>query len=417
MTGPVVPAQNTPNGRAQTGLVAPDLLQAEQPRRAADWYELFFDLVFVAVIAVSADLIEGDPQLSTVVLFVLLFSPLWWAWVNLMVTNNLYGTRFPAIGALVIAAMPGAAAMAIAISGSITNYGWLYAAGAAYIRLVLLVMWLIPYVTRVAVVRLWRPLAYNLGTAVLWLISIGVAAPGRYWLWALAVAAEVFLLAFHPGGLANEIYDRAVVSHLLERVGLFVVIVIGEAVYLSVTGLVALPTIGGGAAALFGFLVCALLARAFFRWGAPTAERGLTAAQQAHSYGAMRDVVMYLPFVLVTALTLIAAAIGIAVVDASAPMGLSVRTLLACGIGGFYLANAAVGLRLGRPIGGIALLLVPALVLSAAACFLSGGLAAWATLALAALALVLLEVVSRMLSTRPGRVDSGLGPEPTTATS
>ncbi|WP_308467152.1 low temperature requirement protein A [Rathayibacter soli] len=374
----------------------------EQPdeRRAADWYELFFDLVFVVVIAISADMIEVDPTVGTVLVFVLLFFPLWWAWVNLMVTNNLYGVRFPAIGALVIAAMPGAAAMAIAVSGGIQNDGWLYAAGAAWIRLVLLAMWLIAYAKKAIVVPLWRPLVYNLGTAAIWLGSIAVPTPYRYALWAIAVVAEVLLLAIRQGGFSDSIYQEASISHLLERVGLFVVIVIGEAVYLAVTELAHQPTIGGGAAGIAGLLICALLARAFYRWGSPTTEVGLLAARRARSYGAMRDVVMYLPFFLVTALTLVAASIGLAVADASAPLSLAGRVLLACGIGGFYLVNAAVGVRLGRPIRGIALLAIPGILLPVLACLLSGTLAAWATVALAALALVLLDLLSKVLGAR-----------------
>jgi len=204
-------------------------------------------------------------------------------------------------------------------------------------------------------------------------------------------------------GAAYDVYQRASISHGLDRVGLFVVIVIGEAVYLAVTGLAARPTMGGAAAALFGFVVCALLARAFFRWGAPTAEAGLMAAQRGHSYGAMRDVVMYLPYLLVSALTLISATIGIAVIGGNEPLALGARVLLASGIGGFYLVNAVVGLRLGRRVAGIVSLLVPGIVLPALACLLSGGLAAWATLASAAASLVLLDVVSMVLAAQRRR--------------
>ena len=273
-----------------------------QSRRAADWYELFFDLVFVVVVAVSADSIEAAPNISTVLVFLLLLFPLWWAWVNLMIANNLYGTRFPVIGVLVIAAMPGPAAMAIAVAEGIPQDGWLYASGAAWIRVVLLAMWLVAYRNRAISVSLWRPLTYNLGTAALWLGSILLPVPYQYLVWATAVAIEIALLTQRKG-FAFSVYQEASISHALDRVGLFVVIVIGEAVYLAVTGLAKHPTVSGGAAALFGFLICALLARAFFRWGVPTAEAGLAAAQRANSYGAMRDVIMYLPFILVAALT------------------------------------------------------------------------------------------------------------------
>lgn len=366
------------------------------PRRSVDWYELFFDLVFVAVVALAAETIEHDPRFGTVAVFLLLFFPLWWAWVNLMIANNLYGGHFAVVGVLVVASMPGPAAMAVAISLGVGQHGWLYAVGAAWIRLVLLVIWLIPFIKKLVAVPLWRPLSYNLATAALWLVSIAVPAPWRYLVWALAVAAEVMLLAVRRG-FSFDVYDRVAIPHLLERIGLFVVIVIGEAVYLSVTGLSEHPTPGGAVAGVFGFVACALLARAFFRWGVPTAEAGLRAARAAHLYGAMRDTVMYFPFVAVAALTLIAASVGIAVAQASDPLPLEARVLLAAGVGGFYLANALIGMRLGRRIGRIGLLFGLGVLLPAAACLLSGGLPAWETMGLVALALVFLDLVSLRL--------------------
>jgi low temperature requirement protein LtrA len=380
--------------------MVPESAQAESgagsPRRAADWYELFFDLVFVVVVAVAVHLIEVDPGVGTIALFVLLLFPLWWAWVNLTATNNLFGARFPAMGAFVVAAMPGPAAMAIAIAGGMESFAWLYAAGAGWIRLVLLVMWLVPRRAAQSSVPTWRPFAYNLATAAIWFGSIAVPAPYQYLLWAIAVAGEIALLAWRSS-FSHEIYGRASVSHALDRIGLFVVIVIGEAVYLAVTGLAAHPTAAGAVAALFGFAVCALLARAFFRWGAPTAEAGLEAAQRRGAYGALRDVVMYLPFLLVVGLTFVAASIGTAVEEALEPLPLGFRVLLAIGLALFYLTNALIGFRLGRRTSRILLLLVPGVLLPAIACLTSGGLPAWATVALVALALLALEVVSRGL--------------------
>jgi len=40
---------------------------------------------------------------------------------NLVIANNFYGRRFPDFGVLVVAAMPGPAAMAIASSGGIEH--------------------------------------------------------------------------------------------------------------------------------------------------------------------------------------------------------------------------------------------------------------------------------------------------------
>lgn len=368
----------------------------QSSRRTADWYELFFDLVFVAVVAVSVSLIEVDPSIGTVVVFALLLFPLWWAWVNLMATNNLFGSRFSIMGVLVVAAMPGPAAMAVAIAGGIEHVAWLYAAGAAWIRILLLVMWLVPRKKAASSISPWRTVAYNLVTAAIWLVSILVPAPYNYVLWAVAVVGEMALLALRSR-FSSEIYDRASISHSLERIGLFIVIVIGEAVYLSVTGLSSHPTVEGGAAALFGFVVCAMLARAFFRWGIPTAEVGLEQAQRAKSYGALRDVVMYLPFLLIIGLTFVAASIGISVEHAARPLPLAVRVLLAAGVAILYLTNAAIGLRLGRSRSRITILLIPGIVLPAAASLAAGAIAAWATMLLVAASLIALEFVSQWL--------------------
>ncbi|GAB3799727.1 hypothetical protein GCM10028798_13190 [Humibacter antri] len=377
-------------------------MRPSEVRRAADWYELLFDLVFVVVVAIAAERIETSPNVPTVAQVLLLFIPLWWAWVNLMATNNLYGDRFPAIGVLFIAAMPGPAAMAISIAAGIVQYGWLYAVGAAWIRLVLLAMWLLPHHARLSAVPLWRLLTYNLATAAVWLASIAVPPPYRYGIWAIAVAVEVVLLSAR-GGFANEVYRRVSVSHFIDRIGLFIVIVIGEAVYLSVTRLAEHPTASGAAAGLAGLLICALLARAFFRWGAPSAERGLNSMRTAQSFGALRDVVMYLPFPLIAGLTLISAAIGITVHNGDAPLALPTRLLLSCGIAAFYASNALVGLRLGRRRSLIVALLVPAIVLPAATALLSVGLPGWATLTLTASALVVLDLLGHLLARRAMR--------------
>ena len=367
--------------------------------RPADWYELFFDLVFVVVIAVSAEAIERDPSPATMAGFVLLFFPLWWAWVNLMMTNNLYGQRYAAIGVLVVAAMPGPAAMAVAVAGGIGDNAWLYALGAVWIRVVLLLMWMTATFHGAIRVPLWRSLGYNVGTAALWVGSIAVPAPYRYWLWAAAVLAEMLLLVLRSG-FAYEVYEQVSIPHLLERIGLFVVIVIGEAVYLGVTGLIRHPSPGGAAAAFSGFVACAFLARAFFRWGVPTAATGLDDARRAQSYGAMRDVVMYFPFFVVTALAFVAAAVGIAVADAQAPLEMEARTLLVAGVGGYYLANAVIGLRLGRPWRRVLLVLVLGIALPALACLPVEGVPAWSTLALVALALAVLDAVGALLRRR-----------------
>lgn len=391
-------------------MTAPDSpVQDEATRdhltRAADWYELLFDLVFVVVIAIAVSLIEHDTSIHTVLVFVALFFPLWWAWVNLTATNNILGSRFGSLELLIILAMPGPAAMAIAIAAGMSSFDWLYATGAAWVRVVLLLMWLAPRVRGHHVVAVWRPFVYNLGTAAIWIGSLGLPVPYRYWLWLVAVAIEVALLAWRSS-FADEVYRNVSVSHALERIGLFVVIVIGEAIYLTVTELSVDPTLLGGLTAFFGLVICAILARGYFRWGAPSAHAGLERARATGGYGALRDVVMYIPFLVVVGLTFVAAAIGMAVSHPNQVFGFQVKLLLVTGIALFYLANALIGLRLRRPWRQVLVFLLVGAGIPAIACLIPIASEGWVTIGLLAIALLLVEVFGLLMRRQIAKSDA-----------
>ncbi len=112
----------------------------------------------------------------------------------------------------------------------------------------------------------------------------------------------------------------------------------------------------------------------------------------------MRDVVMYFPFFVVTALAFVAAAVGVAVADAQTPLDPESGALLAVGVGGYYLANAVIALRLGRRWRRVLLVLGLGVALPGAACLFSGGAPAWATLGLVTLALAVIDGANALLS-------------------
>jgi low temperature requirement protein LtrA len=59
-------------------------------RRRATWLELFYDLVFVAVIAELSGNLNRNVSLLGFCEFVALFIPVWWCWVG----TTFYATRF-----------------------------------------------------------------------------------------------------------------------------------------------------------------------------------------------------------------------------------------------------------------------------------------------------------------------------------
>jgi low temperature requirement protein LtrA len=341
-----------------------------EPQRRADWFELFFDLVFVVTVSILAHGLHGDPGWAAYGTFLVLFFPAWWAWVNLLVSVNLFGARWTR--ALLLLAMPGLGVMAAAAPAGLGSRAWAFALGAAWVRLVTFAIWWTRTRATLSGVPRWRPVAYGVLTAGIWAVSALVPAPGRYALWILGIGIEIALLTWRVGQ-PDELYGRLSAEHLIERVGLFLVIVLGESVFGVVTALADHFTWPSAAAALGGFVTAAMLAISFFRWGSVTAEQGFAAAQArvAQSPGVqsrsaqeiMREVVLYLPFLLVSSATVLAAAATEAVFEPGHTLPTGHQYALAVGIAGYYLTNAAIARRLGGDTHDILRWVVPSVLL------------------------------------------------------
>ncbi len=331
-----------------------------EPQRRADWFELFFDLVFVVTVSVLAHGLHGDPGWAAYGTLLALFFPAWWAWVNLMLSVNLFGARWTR--ALLLAAMPGLGLMAAAARAGLGSRAWAFALGAAWVRLVTFAIWWTRTRRELAGIPWWRPVVYGGLTAGLWTVSAVVPSPARYALWVLALVIEIGLLTFRRGQPA-DLYGRLSAEHLVERIGLFLVIVLGEAVFGVVTGLAEYFTGPSAAASFGGLAVAAMLAVGFFNWGAETAEHGIAGAQSRGAEEIMRETVLYLPFVLISSVTVLAAALAEAVAEPGHTLPAGHRYALTFGIIGYYLTNAAISRRLGANGTDLLRWVVPAVLL------------------------------------------------------
>ena len=56
--------------------------EEEELERHATWYELFFDLIFVAAVAQLATALSREPTTAGFLRFAGLFVPIAWAWVR-----------------------------------------------------------------------------------------------------------------------------------------------------------------------------------------------------------------------------------------------------------------------------------------------------------------------------------------------
>ncbi|NYJ19134.1 low temperature requirement protein A [Glaciibacter psychrotolerans] len=316
--------------------------------RHANWLELFFDLVMAAFVGQLAIGLHGDPQPVNFLTFIVLFFPAWWAWVNVMLTLNLFGERMTGqIWLLVSIAMFGVGMMAAASVEGLGERAWVYALGNSLLRLVLFYAWWSE--GRRRGVPWYRPVLYCGVTAVLWGVSAAVPQPAQWWLWGTAILLEILLLSF-LGRQASWLRQALNTEHLSERVGLFVVIVFGESVLAVFAELSDSWSLTSGLTALLAFAAISLLAWAFFTYGAETAERSWHRLQVEGNVGALRDTVMYLPFLVVVAVVLLSAGLGTAVAEPTHPLPTGAAISIACGIALFYGTNALIMLRYRDPL-------------------------------------------------------------------
>lgn len=203
--------------------------------RKVSWLELFFDLVFVVVIARLAHDLAHDPDGQHVVDFVLLFVAVFWCWNAF----TYYIERFESGGVeqrfFVFAAMATVAALAVWTKGGLgshyTGFAWAYIA----VRSVNMVQWI-----RAAVhVPDFRPIAVRFvgGFAVaaaLLIFAMGLDGGARRLVFALAVLIDVLTPVVTlkqqaaPPGLST--------SKFPERFGLLTILVLGESVVGVVLG-------------------------------------------------------------------------------------------------------------------------------------------------------------------------------------
>jgi low temperature requirement protein LtrA len=220
--------------------------------RRVSFLELFFDLVFVVIVAQLAHHLAGDPSWETVGWFVFLFYAVWSSWVNGTLYYDLHGTNDMSVRVFTFAQMLTVAAIGVFI-GDVPGVGDVGFALAYAANLMLLVI-------------IWfrtglhdpdhRPAsnpysaAYFLA-ALVFVASVNFDPPLRHWLWASALLVAIIgqVVAFHRWTPPESQGGDAVIATtpaLVERQGLFVIIVLGEVIVGAVTGMADLTPLDTG---------------------------------------------------------------------------------------------------------------------------------------------------------------------------
>jgi low temperature requirement protein LtrA len=207
-----------------------------EEERHATWMELFYDLLFVAVVAQLSLQLSHDLSPFGILRFVLLFIPVWWAWIG----QAFYATRFDTddLGhrLFIIAQMFAVAAMAVTVHQGFSQGSAGFALSYAAVRFILVGEYIGADLFVPAARRIIRRFEIGFGiAATIWLISAFVAPPYRFVLWGIGMLVD-FATPLTAGKLHAKLAPHAV--HLPERFGLFTLIILGESITGVVSGLI-----------------------------------------------------------------------------------------------------------------------------------------------------------------------------------
>jgi len=328
----------------------PDVNQ--ESNRSATRLELFFDLAFVLFVARCADVLAKDETWHGALVFTAVLAIGWWAWASTTLYANRFDTDDVVFRLLTLVAMSGVVAMAAAVGKLDGATAHWFVVGYVTVRFALVAGYL----------RAWRHVRdartvvglYLLGHgfgAVIWLVSLAVPVPGRYWLWGAGVLLDMV------GPAAAARVEQTVplhIEHLPERFGLFIILVLGESVAGIVAGLHDGEWKGSvvvGAA--LAFVVAAALWWSYFDLSGGAAKRRLVEEGADRTQQGVHDFYLYshLPLVLFLATT------GIGLEHAVTQAGddhlsAGTRWALSIGVAGYLLSAALMQAVLGRRIRG-----------------------------------------------------------------
>ncbi len=308
--------------------------------RHASWLELFFDLVFVLAVAQLARLLSNQSDAGGFLKYIVLFLPVWYTWIGFTYYADRFETEETAYRVLMFAGMLAVVGLSLTLGNAFSLDGdAAFAVCYVSVQLVLVVL----YARAAYFVPLARPYCLQfivgLGTScLLLLLSLLIAPPARYAVWAITLFIQLATPFLNVRATRLIPIDR---THIPERFGLFTIIVLGEVVISTATGV---STVGWNfetvLTAVFGFAMAASIWWINFDFVEDDALRSNSLLP--------RFIFLYGHFFIVS--SIVAAGVGMehAIKESGhAHLALSTLMLVSLGIAGFLTAVTVVRLVTG----------------------------------------------------------------------
>ncbi|WP_406658290.1 low temperature requirement protein A [Methanolobus sp. ZRKC2] len=209
--------------------------------RNVTFLELFYDLIYVVIIAELAHLLAQDISLAAFESFVFLFVLVWWTWLNAAYYHNLHGYDDLRTRVFVFLQMAILVAMTVFINNALEESSYRFAFSyAAFLALLAFLWWRtgvhdpkhrllsIPYI-----------ITYSIAV-ILFIVSVFIPTPLRFIIWGIALLQMLLVpgIWISRGQRSEYILSIDPASATLrERFKLFTIIVLGEAVVAVISGL------------------------------------------------------------------------------------------------------------------------------------------------------------------------------------
>ncbi len=222
------------------------------PRRAGEriehrqvtFLELFYDLVYVVLIAQLAHSLSHHLNVTGIINFVFLFVIVWWAWFNGTSYHDTHGNNDIRTRFYTFLQMLFVVGMALFAQNAIGEGSVGFAISYALFQLTLTILWWRTGIHDLDHKPLSQPYSIVfLFNTILFAASIFFAEPLRYYIWGFAVLLSLLLpfvllkqARVNPKAKAQWDIVRNISPSMVERFGLFTIIVLGEVVLGVVSG-------------------------------------------------------------------------------------------------------------------------------------------------------------------------------------
>jgi len=207
--------------------------------RTVSFLELFYDLVYVALIGQLAHELAEDVSWSGVIDFAVVFGLVWIGWFNGAQFHELHGREDGRNRSFIFLQMGILTVLAVFAADATSTDGEQFALTYAALLAVLVWQWASVYRTdppeyRPGALRYLVGMVVSIGAL---LASSGMDDTARVAVWASVVVGSIALVVFYILRTPNDSLGIRATASMAERYGLFIIIVLGEVVFGVVAGL------------------------------------------------------------------------------------------------------------------------------------------------------------------------------------